>query len=187
MRISTFLSAGLIGLVSSCIFVAGNTSDPEQAGTLKTVRADGFKRASADLDAKSASDVEGHATFTEVKAGTIVELVIEKAPPGWHAVHVHEVGDCSATDGSSAGGHFNPAGAAHGSPHAPEHHAGDLGNVWVDASGRGHHVILMPDLTVTAGPNSVTGRALIVHAGPDDLTSQPTGAAGGRIACGEIH
>jgi Cu-Zn family superoxide dismutase len=143
--------------------------------------------AKAKIEARSDSKLSGTATFTEVEGGVLVEIVVHDTNPGWHAVHVHEKGDCSAPDGASAGGHFNPGTMGHGSPHAPEHHAGDLGNLWVDASGTGRHVILMPELTVAGGTHSVRGRAIIVHAGVDDLATQPTGNAGGRIGCGVIQ
>ncbi len=168
--------------VSACVLVDAESdharATPEHRGAT----------AKAAIDGKSGSALEGHATFTEVQGGVLVDILVENAPPGWHAVHVHETGDCSADDASSAGAHFNPTGANHGSPHAVgAHHAGDLGNMIVGEDGKGHHVILMPDLTVSAGANSVVGRALIVHAGVDDLATQPTGNAGGRIGCGVIH
>jgi superoxide dismutase, Cu-Zn family len=144
-------------------------------------------RASARIEARSGSTVTGSATFTETEGGVLVEIEIRNATPGWHAVHVHETGDCSAADASSAGGHFNPVSKSHGSPHAPDHHAGDLGNLWVDEKGVGRHVLLMPDLRVSDGPSSVRGRAIIVHADIDDLVTQPTGNAGGRIGCGVIQ
>ncbi|MSR60870.1 MAG: superoxide dismutase family protein [Planctomycetes bacterium] len=131
--------------------------------------------------------LSGTASFREQQGGVLIEIEVHHAPPGWHAVHVHEKGDCSAPDASSAGGHFNPLAKNHGSPQAPEHHCGDLGNFWVDEQGEGRHVLLMSELTVADGPNSVRGRALIVHAGVDDLVTQPTGNAGGRIACGVIQ
>jgi len=143
--------------------------------------------ASAKIEARSGSTVSGNATFTETKGGVLVEIEIHHAPPGWHAAHIHEKGDCSAEDASSAGGHFNPASKNHGSPHAPEHHAGDLGNMWVDEHGDGRQVLLVPDLTVADGPSSVRGRAVIVHATVDDLVTQPSGNAGGRIGCGVIQ
>ncbi|MEQ1892575.1 MAG: superoxide dismutase family protein [Planctomycetota bacterium] len=143
--------------------------------------------AEATIEARSDAKLTGKATFTEVQGGVLVTIEVHHAAPGWHAAHVHDKGDCSAPDASSAGGHFNPATKNHGSPHAPEHHAGDLGNLWVDANGDGHHVILMPELTVAAGEHSVRGRAIIVHAGVDDLVTQPTGNAGGRIGCGVIR
>ena len=96
-------------------------------------------------------------------------------------------GDCSAPDGSSAGGHFNPDNAAHGAPSAVAHHAGDLGNIGAGADGRAEINIHASGVSLEAGNNSVSGRALIVHTDADDSTTQPTGNAGGRLACGVIQ
>jgi Cu-Zn family superoxide dismutase len=184
MRIA-FLTGCLLApsLGTACVLVhASDDSDGSHAR-----HEGGGARATATIEARSGSTVSGNATFTEVKGGVLVEIDVHHAPPGWHAAHIHEKGDCSAEDGSSAGGHFNPTTKNHGSPHAPEHHAGDLGNLWVDEHGEGRHVLLMPDLTVADGPSSVRGRALIVHASVDDLVTQPTGNAGGRIGCGVIR
>ncbi len=170
-------------LLSACLIVDAEDTGPAEDKKTST----SHNVARATIEGKSGSSLSGHATFKEVRGGVLVEISVENAPPGWHAVHVHEHGDCSADDGTSAGGHFNPGGVAHGSPHAPEHHAGDLGNMWVNAKGQGRHVILMPELSVDGGSNAVRRRAIIVHAGADDLVSQPTGAAGGRIGCGVIR
>jgi len=143
--------------------------------------------ATAKIEGRSGSSLTGKATFTEVEGGVLVDLEVHGASPGWHAVHIHENGDCSAADGSSAGGHFNPAGKNHGSPMAPDHHAGDLGSLCVDEHGDGRHVLLMPDLSVQDGPNSVRSRSIIVHEKGDDFATQPTGNAGGRIGCGVIR
>ena len=166
----------VLGIAAACAFVDAELTDENAHGP----------SAHATIEARSGSTLEGHATFTEVAGGVLVEIEVKKVSPGYHAVHVHEKGDCSAPDGASAGGHFNPAGMNHGSPHAMDHHAGDLGSMLVDDKGNGHHVILMPDLTVRSGPNSVVGRAIIVHEKIDDLVTQPTGNAGGRIGCGVI-
>jgi Cu-Zn family superoxide dismutase len=180
MRITIPTALSLAASLSTaCIWV--HAKDDSHSSTR------GGARASAKIEARSGSTVSGKATFTEAKGGVLVEIEVHHAPPGWHAAHIHEKGDCSAEDGSSAGGHFNPAAKSHGSPHAPEHHAGDLGNLWVDEHGDGRHVLLMPDLTVADGPSSVRGRAVIVHASVDDLVTQPTGNAGGRIGCGVIQ
>jgi Cu-Zn family superoxide dismutase len=149
--------------------------------------ASGGPSARAVIEGKSGSTLHGWASFVEANGGVSVVIHVEAAPPGWHAVHVHENGDCSSSDGKSAGGHFNPGSTAHGSPHVPEHHAGDLGNMLVGDDGVGHHEIFMPELTVSDGPYSVVGRGIVVHAALDDLTTQPTGAAGGRIGCGVIR
>lgn len=187
---SFLVPALLLGSLSACVL--GRSSDehaahPHAAAAAPAQATRTGERAEARIEARSDSKLTGKATFTEVEGGVLVEIEVQGTAPGWHAVHVHEKGDCSAPDGSSAGGHFNPATKNHGSPHAPEHHAGDLGNLHVGADGTGHHVILMPELTVAAGEHSVRGRSIIVHAGVDDLVSQPTGNAGGRIGCGVIQ
>ena len=110
------------------------------------------------------------------------------APGETRGFHVHDVGDCSAPDASSAGGHFNPGGHEHGAMDHPMSHAGDLGNITADASGRAQG--LVTDLTkITLQPGAaigILGRSVIVHAKVDDLTTQPTGNAGARVACGVI-
>ena len=171
---------------TGCIFVHA-TDSSHSAEAKAHAHAAGGARANATLEARSSAMLSGTASFREQQGGVLIEIEVHHAPPGWHAVHVHEKGDCSAPDASSAGGHFNPLAKNHGSPQAPEHHCGDLGNFWVDEQGEGRHVLLMSELTVADGPNSVRGRALIVHAGVDDLVTQPTGNAGGRIACGVIQ
>jgi Cu-Zn family superoxide dismutase len=116
-------------------------------------------------------------------SGTITGL-----PQGKHGFHIHETGDCSAPDASSAGGHFNPDGKQHGSPDAAEHHAGDLGNIEADATGSVTVNIHAGGLTLEAGrPNSVVGKSVIVHAAADDFKTQPTGNSGARLACGVIQ
>lgn len=139
------------------------------------------------LEAKSDSSLEGTADFMMHGDQLMVTVKVENAPPGEHAVHIHEVGDCSSPDGKSAGGHFNPGGHAHGGPDAPEHHAGDLGNMMVGEDGTGTATFHSADLTLAPGDYSVVGRALVIHEKADDFTSQPTGAAGGRIGCGVIQ
>ena len=103
-----------------------------------------------------------------------------------HGFHVHEVGDCSAADASSAKGHFNPAGKGHGHHHGPERHAGDLPNLVADAAGRATYRAEVDMLTLDKGPMGIVGRSLVVHADPDDYRSQPAGNSGKRVACGVI-
>ncbi len=107
--------------------------------------------------------------------------------PGQHGFHIHEFGDCSSGDGTSAGGHFTPQKKPHGAPTAGKdlHHAGDLGNITADATGKAKFD-LMVDFLSLHGMNSVLGRAVVVHAGADDLKSQPSGDAGSRVACGIV-
>jgi Cu-Zn family superoxide dismutase len=119
--------------------------------------------------------------------GDTVRVIAEVTglTPGEHGFHIHETGDCSAPDGSSAGGHFNPTDMPHGAPDAPAHHVGDLGNLTADASGKATLDRVFDFLTLE-GENSIVGRGVIIHAGPDDFTTQPTGNAGARVACGVI-
>jgi Cu-Zn family superoxide dismutase len=138
------------------------------------------------LQAKSGSSLSGNATLTETAEGVKVELTIEHAPPGEHGAHVHEKGDCSAPDGSSAGGHFNPSAHPHALPTSDPRHLGDLGNIEVGADGAGTIEIVAPGANLKDGdPNSFVGKAIIVHEKKDD-GGQPTGNAGGRIGCGEV-
>ena len=130
-------------------------------------------------------NAHGIVTFTKVKDGIKVVANIEGLKPGKHGFHIHEYGDCSALDGTSAGGHFNPEGVKHGGPMDKVRHVGDMGNITADANGKAHFE-WTDDLLSFWGPHSIIGRGLIVHAGTDDLHSQPTGAAGPRAGCGVI-
>lgn len=104
-----------------------------------------------------------------------------------HAIHIHERGDCSAADGSSAGGHFNPAGVAHGRAGSGAHHAGDMDNLVANEAGVARVDMRVRGLTLGGGgPTDIIRRAIVVHASPDDYSSQPAGNAGARIACGVI-
>jgi superoxide dismutase, Cu-Zn family len=144
-------------------------------------------QAKATIEPKSGSTVTGTATFTEVAGGVKVVVHIEKAPPGTHGLHLHEKGDCSDPEAKNAGGHFNPTSMPHAGPMDKEHHAGDLGNIEIGADGTGNLEVTSSMITVQPGPNSVVGRAVVFHEKADDLKTQPTGNAGGRLGCGVIH
>jgi Cu-Zn family superoxide dismutase len=120
--------------------------------------------------------------------GLELDVMLTGLAPGTHGMHIHEFGDCSAPDAASAGKHFNPHDALHGAPSekAGRRHAGDLGNVTADASGS-VRVVLQDSLLESAPDLKVVGRAVIVHAGEDDLVSQPGGASGEPVACGVIE
>jgi len=105
---------------------------------------------------------------------------------GMHGFHVHETGDCTPPDFKSAGGHFNPAGVDHACPPTMPRHAGDMGNVEVDEAGNATFEYTSGDITLAAGDHSIVGKAVVLHAGEDDCASQPSGAAGARLACGVI-
>lgn len=144
-------------------------------------------RASATLQPKSGTNTTGTVTFQQQPGGVMMTASISGLPPSSvHGFHVHEKGDCSAPDAMSAGGHFNPGGKPHGQMTMPEHHAGDMNNVTADANGNVRVSMLLPDLSVGTEANGVIGRAVVVHKDPDDYKTQPTGNAGGRIACGVV-
>lgn len=139
------------------------------------------------IAAKSDSKLSGKATLTETEGGVHVVLSVEGvAPGGDHGAHVHEKGDCSAPDGASAGGHFNPSGNEHALPATPKRHLGDLGNLTVGKDGKGSLDITIAGANLKPGDaNSFAGKSIIIHAKKDD-GGQPTGNAGGRIGCGVI-
>jgi Cu-Zn family superoxide dismutase len=151
---------------------------------LTSISAQEPTKAVAVLHSASGSQVSGTITFT--KSGDSVQVVadITGLTPGKHGFHIHEFGDCSAADATSAGGHFNPMKKPHGAPDASERHAGDLGNIEADSTGKAH-LDLKDNMLKFSGENSILGRAVIVHEKADDW-SQPTGNAGGRVACGVI-
>lgn len=144
--------------------------------------------AKATIESKSGSKVTGKAVFTELPSGGVkAEIWIENATPGTHGLHIHEKGDCSAADATSAGGHFNSAGNPHAAPADKARHNGDFGNIEVGADGKGHLEITTDMLTVKPGPNSVVGKSVVFHEKADDLKTQPSGAAGGRFGCGVVQ
>lgn len=129
----------------------------------------------------------GTVDFREMADGSVeVTVRLTGVPPGVHGFHVHENGSC-ADAGNAAGGHFNPGGNPHGAPSDPAHHAGDFGNVTADPQGVVNSVFTTRSVTVSPGPRSVVGRAVVLHANPDDLQSQPSGDAGARISCGVVQ
>jgi Cu-Zn family superoxide dismutase len=142
--------------------------------------------ATARLQTADGADL-GTVTFTETEGG--VEMVAELQGvdgAGLHGLHVHENGECSAPDFTSAGGHFNPAGTDHACPPTTPRHAGDFGNIEIAEDGSGNLTLTSDLITVAPGETSVVGRAVVLHGGEDDCTSQPSGAAGPRLACGVI-
>lgn len=131
------------------------------------------------------SKVKGTVTFTQQDGGVEVVAELTGLATGEHGFHIHEFGDCSMADGVCAGAHFNPAGAPHAGPDDAKRHVGDLGNIKADESGRAMYK-RVDKLLALNGPNSIIGRSVIVHAGRDDLTTQPSGDAGARVGCGAV-
>ncbi len=143
--------------------------------------------ATVNLEPTEGNDVRGMLTITSMEGGVHVTGTISGLTEGEHGIHVHENGDCSAPDASSAGGHFAPEGSPHGAPTDPsdQRHTGDWGNIQADASGT-VNVDLMDMVASLEGPNSIAGKAVVVHSGRDDLETQPSGDSGSRVACGVI-
>lgn len=143
------------------------------------------QKAVAVLHPTKGSSTSGIVWFETVKDGIKVTAHISGLTPGKHGFHIHEYGDCTADDATSAGGHFNPTNMPHSSPSSGKRHVGDLGNIEADKDGNAHLEYVDPMLSFS-GPTSIIGRGVIVHEKADDLKTQPTGDAGGRLACGVV-
>jgi Cu-Zn family superoxide dismutase len=142
--------------------------------------------AMATLSPTQGNTVRGLVVFHEMNGHLMVHAQLSGLKPGAEqGFHVHEIGSCASTDGSSAGGHFNPGGQPHG-PQTAAHHAGDLPALKADANGRVDEKFMLQGPTVADGPSSLVGRSVIVHAQADDYSTQPTGNSGARVACGVI-
>lgn len=142
------------------------------------------EHAVAILHPTEGSAVKGEVTFTKASGGLRVEARITGLTPGEHGFHIHEFGDASSPKGLSAGGHFNPRKAEHAGP-GMKRHIGDLGNIEADAKGVAVYDKVDSQLMLH-GETSILGRGLVVHEKADDLKTQPTGNAGGRLAVGVI-
>ena len=141
------------------------------------------------LDPKSGSNANGMVTFTEENGAVTLEAHINGLTPGVHAIHVHQRADCSSEDGTSTGGHWNPTFAPHGAWGSETgFHRGDIGNFNADETGHGM-ITFSTDLWCLGCEDEtkdLLGKAIIVHQGEDDLSSQPSGAAGARVSCAGI-
>ena len=178
--IVTFLTIGILAVYAT-LRTEHSTAEPASKAEMHS----SITKAIVVLHPTKGNDVQGTVTFTKVDNGIRVVADIKNLKPGSHGFHVHEYGDCSAEDGTSTGGHFNPHTMPHSGPNADQRHVGDLGNIVADESGQAKLDVVDSHLSFE-GPASIIGRAIIIHAGEDDLKTQPTGNAGGRVACGVI-
>lgn len=131
----------------------------------------------------------GTATLSESMGMVHIQLDLKGLKAGEHALHVHGTAKCEGPAFTTAGGHFNPAAKKHGLQSAEGPHAGDMDNFTVAADGTAKGMVMAKGISLGAGANSVFtggGTALVIHAGPDDMKTDPAGAAGDRIACGVI-
>ncbi len=141
------------------------------------------------LESKSGSTATGLAIFVQEYGQVRLISEFEGLTPGVHAMHLHEKADCSAADGTSSGGHWNPTFEKHGSWGDPKgYHRGDIGNLTAKADGTAKLMFQTDQWCIGCGDETkdILGKAVILHDGRDDLTTQPTGNAGGRISCGGI-
>ncbi len=146
--------------------------------------------AGAVVTPKPVKAVTGTATLKQTEKGVLIHAIFQNVPPGWHAMHIHEVGKCEPPDFKTAGGHFNPTHKMHGYMNPSGAHAGDLPNVYADASGKVDVEVLAPDVSLEPGANSLLdgdGSALVLHEKADDYSTNPAGNAGKRIGCAVIH
>ena len=137
------------------------------------------------LNAASDSNLSGTAVFTQDGDEVTLQVDVSGITPGEHAIHIHEFGDCSAPDATSAGGHWNPTGDDHGEFGADGFHLGDIGNLTADDDGNATLTFSTDMWCIGCDDEerNIIGRSLIIHEGVDDFVTQPTGDAGGRIGC----
>jgi superoxide dismutase, Cu-Zn family len=198
IALRTFTLAAAVVMIAIGLIACGDspndleeaqTASPGGKTTAEHEHAEMFRdvdRAVAVLHPTEDSQVRGQVTFFELPDGVQVKATVTGLEPGsTHGFHIHQYGDITASDGSAAGGHYNPEDHEHALPPESPRHAGDLGNLQADAEGTAQFEIVVDNITVAGLQNPVLGRAVIVHAEPDD-GSQPTGAAGARLAQGVI-
>ncbi|WP_304235827.1 superoxide dismutase family protein [Jiulongibacter sediminis] len=176
------------GILMACNNTVEEQYDDNVPTEIEAVAGVSMETAVADIEGKSDMDVSGTVAFTEADGMVTMEANIIGLPKGKHAIHIHETGDCSAVDGKSAGGHWNPTGVDHGQWRMEPHHAGDIGNL--ESPGDSITVLSLTTdkwcLSCDDENKNILNKAIIIHAGPDDFTSQPSGAAGARVGCGVI-
>jgi len=169
--------ACLLGASSAC---ARGESCVAEACSASPQTADGWFRA------KEGSNLTGTVALAQGTGEVTLAIDVQGARPGVHGVHIHARGDCSAADFSTAGGHFNPTGAAHACPPTEPRHAGDLGNMEIATDGTGHLELRSTAISLAPGPSSVLGLSVILHDEKDDCTSQPAGDSGMRVGCAVV-
>lgn len=160
-----------------------DVADHSAAATLNTAVA----QIEPAQDLPTGETVTGQVVFVQQGDTLIITATLSGFKPGSvHGIHIHEAGDLSSHDLSSAKGHFNPSHHHHGGPDDAAAHEGDLGNITADAQGRVQKQWERTNITLQQGPHSVVGRSVLIHGGADDLKTDPAGNSGPRIAGGVI-
>jgi len=174
MRTTALCAALAVVALGACASIQGMIGTPPPAAV-------------ATLAPASGSSVTGTVSFAQQGGKVLVRADVSGLPPGGHGFHVHENGDCSAADATSAGGHFNPLAKPHGNPGLGEHHAGDMPMLEADASGHAKLNVVLEPMSLGGGAADVIGKSVVVHKDVDDYKTQPAGNSGARIACGVIR
>jgi Cu-Zn family superoxide dismutase len=180
-RITRTLSALLLPGLFAWVVIAGSP-------VLAQSQAQGAK---ADLKDAQGQPV-GTAVFSPAASGVKLQVQVNgftAAVAGEHGIHVHTTGKCEAAAFTSAGGHFNPNSKKHGLNSPEGHHAGDIPNIVFDAAGNATYETVIEGVTLGDGPTSLMdtdGSALVIHAGPDDMMTDPSGNSGARVVCGAL-
>ena len=167
----------------------GTEMQSDSLDTQNNTMSDETKKITVTLESKSDSKAEGSVVFTQENGEVKMTAVFSGLNPGTHAIHLHENADCSAADGTSAGGHWNPTNQKHGKwDDAEGYHRGDIGNFEADDNGNGTITFTTDEWCIGCDDDTmnIIGKGIIVHEGADDFTSQPSGDAGARVACGGI-
>ena len=187
--VATLALAGCASMPASDSAAARSPAATTRAPSAAMATTSSVPQASVTLAPASGSLVSGRLLLRPMGDGVHLSGEIGGLTRnGIHAIHIHEHGDCSAADASSAGGHFNPTGAPHGKVGAGAHHAGDMDNIVANASGVATVNVHARGVVLGGGAaNDAIGRAVVVHAQRDDYSSQPSGDAGARVACGVIR
>lgn len=188
------IAALMVFALASCKDEKKESSEMEKAATTDVVVTESnsmstMKKMTVQLGAKSGGNATGVVNLSEKDGNVVFDAKLSGLSPGMHAIHLHEKADCSSDDAKSSGGHWNPTFAAHGKwGSADGYHKGDIGNFKVDADGNGSVVKVTDEWCIGCGDDTkdILGKAIVVHQGEDDLTSQPSGAAGARMSCGGI-
>ncbi|RAJ16856.1 superoxide dismutase family protein [Olleya aquimaris] len=179
----------LIVLALTLVLAVSCKKDKTAPETEKTF-AETAKKVKVKLESKSGSNVTGNVVFYETEDGKVeFHAMVSGLEPGTHAIHIHEKADCSSDDGKSTGGHWNPTGAPHGEWGSSKgFHKGDIGNLEANEKGQAVKILTTDQWCIGCGDKNkdILGKAIIVHEGIDDFTTQPTGDAGGRVSCGGI-